>query len=93
MNKNLGIKKGFMKIFSCILLVLITPAALAAKFSANLEVGRVRVHESATYFKVTPQPIETCSSWGEYFKFDHRTETGKAFLGLLFTAKTAKAKI
>ena len=49
--------------------------------------------EAYTMFSTIPQPANTCSSWGEYFKFDHKTETGKAFLSMLLTAKSSAQQI
>lgn len=69
-------------------------SAMAANlYAGNLDVSRLRVHNLSTYFGTTSQPAETCSAWGEYFKFDHTTETGKAFLSMLMTAKTSGQKI
>jgi hypothetical protein len=67
--------------------------AVYAGYAGSLDVNRIRVHENSTYFATSPQLANTCSNWGEFFKFDHRTETGKAYLSLLITAKTTGQKI
>lgn len=65
----------------------------AAENAGNLDVDRIRVGATSTYFGVTPAPAGTCSNWGEEFIFDHTTETGKSYLSMLMAAKISKVKI
>jgi len=61
-----------------------------ATFSGGLEIMRVRVHaEGLVLFGASVQPANTCSSWGEYFIFDHTTASGKSLLSTLLTAKAS----
>jgi hypothetical protein len=58
-----------------------------ADYAGSSSVKRIRVHETGTYVGFDPQPANTCSSFGEYIKFDHNIENGKAFLSTLLSAK------
>lgn len=64
-----------------------------AGYASSLEINRIRTHVGVTYVGTTPQPADTCSQWGEYFTFDHRSEDGKSFLTMLLTAKTTGKKV
>jgi len=70
-----------------VLLIVLFINAANADYSGNTNVKRIRVHEGSTFVGFDPQPGNTCSSWGEHIKFDHTTETGKAYLSTLLSAK------
>jgi hypothetical protein len=61
--------------------------ANAAGYSGILSVARVRVHPAETYVGTSLQPSDTCSEFGEFYKFDHTTPHGKSLLATLLTAK------
>ncbi len=53
----------------------------------------IAVDDNAVKFAVSPQPLGTCNYYGYLFKFDHKTETGKAFLNMLTAAKLANRQL
>jgi len=69
--------------------VSIASSNATAAYPTGLTIARVRVHQGAAYFGTTAQPGNTCSLWGEYFKFDSTTSDGKNYLATLLTAKAA----
>ena len=72
-----------------LLMFLLSNTALAG-FSGGY-VKRVYTSSSGwTYVGLTTQPPDTCSSWGEHFKFDSSTASGKNMLSTLLAAKIAK---
>ena len=61
-------------------ILFFTASNVYAGYAASLGINRIRTHEAGTYVGTSYQPSNTCSQWGEYFKFDHRTESGRAYL-------------
>ena len=81
------------KISLLILITLMSPVLHADLYSSLMTIKRIRVHDHATFFGTTVQPPGTCNNWGEFFTFDHKTESGKAYLSLLLTAKATNKGI
>ena len=53
-----------------------------------MTVGRIRFDpDGYVYFGTTTQPAETCSNYGEYFRFDSTTPVGKQWAAALLAAK------
>jgi hypothetical protein len=64
--------------------------ALAQSYAGPLKVERLRHHENGEVrFGTDIRPADTCSDWGEYFRFDAGTPDGKRWLAILITAKAA----
>jgi len=59
----------------------------------NLTIDKLRIEEASTYIKTTIQPSNTCSNYGYYVTFNHTTESGKAFLSALLTAKASSTTV
>lgn len=74
-------------------LILMAGDCGASGFSGAMLVTRIRVHAEMAYVGTTTQPAGTCSAYGEYFKFDHRTAEGKAYLAMLMTAKASGKEV
>lgn len=81
-----------MKIFlSSVLLILSTN--ILAEYKGGVDVVIVRLNGTSAFVHVTPKPLLTCDYWGEELSFDYKSDTGKAYLSLLLTAKTTANKI
>jgi hypothetical protein len=63
-------------------------SSLADEYAGGLTVARVRVHSTKLAFGTTSQPANTCNEYGEYFRFDPTTTSGKNWMAIVVTAKT-----
>jgi len=65
-----------------------------ADYAINLSVDRYYVTSAGdVYFGTTPKPNNTCSNWGEYFRFNTSSVGGKNMLATLMSAKITGKKI
>ena len=79
---------------SAFVLLAVFSCQISAGYAADLSVNRYYVGiDGYVYFGTTSQPINTCSSWGEYFRFDASTPGGKNMLATLMSAKLAGKKV
>ncbi len=63
-------------------------------YAPNLSIDRYYVDANGfVNFGTTPQPVNTCSNWGEYFRFDASTPGGKNMLATLMSAKLLGKKV
>jgi hypothetical protein len=74
-------------------LIFLSMPVHAIEWVGNKEIGQIRIDGGFTYLSTTIQPPKTCNLWGEYFEFDYKTDTGRAFYSALLSAKAAKQKI
>ncbi|HEY5603191.1 MAG TPA: hypothetical protein VIM41_08795 [Gammaproteobacteria bacterium] len=78
---------SWKKKYTLMLALLFFSSLVSADYVGNTNIKKIRVHDTVTLVGFDPQPANTCSNWGEYIKFDHRTETGKAYLSTFLSAK------
>lgn len=59
-----------------------------------MTVARIRFDpDGYVYFSTTTQPAETCSNWGEYFRFESTTPVGKQWVAALLASKLSGAPV
>ena len=71
------------------LVISLVSGTVFAGYSGYVNIKRIRIDTIYAYIGTDSQPANTCSNFGEYFKFDNKTEAGKAFLSTLLTAKAS----
>ena len=92
-------KKYTLIAITIILFFLSSNWLYAQGYIGNVTVKRMRVHAQSVYFGTSIQPTDTCSNFGEYFKFTYAnadgtvTPEGKAWLSTLTAAKLANKPI
>lgn len=78
---------------SILVLVSLFSTDVFAVYFANQKVIRIRIDAGSTYVATTTLPSDACDNYSEYFKFNHKTEEGKAYLSALLAAKTSQTVI
>jgi hypothetical protein len=77
--------------FMCLLSMV---SGAQAGYIDGQDLNRVYVgSDGFAYFGTTVQPTGTCYYFGEYIRFDAKSDAGKAMLGVLLSAKAAQRKI
>lgn len=80
------------KLILSIVLALVANNAVAG-YAEGQDLKRVYVaSDGFAYLATSSQPPNTCNFFGEYFRFDVKTDAGKAMLSVLLSAKMAQKK-
>ncbi|OGO75253.1 MAG: hypothetical protein A2203_09905 [Chromatiales bacterium RIFOXYA1_FULL_46_5] len=81
------------KIILSAFMALLANKAIAG-YVEGQDLNRVYVDSDGfAYFGTSSQPPNTCNFFGEYFRLDVKTDSGKAMLSILLSSKMAQKKI
>jgi len=80
------------QIYFALILLSIASQAMAGYGSGDINRYYVR-DDGWVYFGLITQLPNTCSSWGEHFRFDATTPGGKNMLGVIMAAKASNKRV
>ncbi len=75
-------------------IAMLSALPVEAAFLGGVTIDRLRVHNGFAYVQTSVFPSKNaCDLYSEYYKFDVKTEEGKAYLSALLAAKTTGAVV